>query len=275
MNPDSHLARRYHWHSTTVRDFVSEPHTAIVGQPRGEILNLVDARAKRAQSALLTIAKGPVASSLKDASKLVMPMHHDVRAKDVDLKRLGAVLALAHEQDLRDFPSLLLVEGLGPRTLQSLALIAEVIHGAPARFSDPARFSFAHGGKDGHPFPVPLKTYDESLRILRRSLEAARLGHTERLESFRRLDRLTRKVEEEREPLADFDAAIRHERAISSSIGGRTVFDDKMSKKAFLPPPQLSLFKVRATPDVDGFDGDLILIKSRAGLPASGHERQG
>jgi hypothetical protein len=121
-------------------------------------------------------------------------------------------------------------------------LIAEVVHGAPARFSDPARFSFAHGGKDGHPFPVPLKTYDESLRVLRRSLESARLGHTEKLEGFRRLDRLTRKVDEESEPLADFDAAIRHERAISSSVGGRTVFEDKTRKKASIPTLQLALF---------------------------------
>jgi hypothetical protein len=241
MNPDSHLARRYHWHSASVRDFVSAPHTAIVGQPQGEILNLVDTRAAKAQNALLNIAKGPLTSSLNDARRLVMPVHPDVRAKDVDLKRLGAVLAVAHEQELRDFASLLLVEGLGPRTLQSLALIAEVVHGAPARFSDPARFSFAHGGKDGHPFPVPLKTYDESLGVLRRSLEAARLGHTEKLEGFRRLDRLTRNVEEEREPLADFDAAIRHERAISSSVGGRTVFDDKTSK-APNPTSQLGLF---------------------------------
>jgi uncharacterized protein len=225
-----------------VRDFVSAPHTAIVGQPQGEILNLVDPRAQKAQSALLTIAKEPVASALSEARKLVMPRHHDVGARDVDLKRLGAVLAVAHEQDLRDFASLLLVEGLGPRTLQSLALIAEVVHGAPARFSDPARFSFAHGGKDGHPFPVPLKTYDESLGVLRRSLAAARLGHTEKLEGFRRLDRLTRKVEEEREPLADFDAAIRHERTISSSIGGRTVFDGKRQKKGSIATSQLGLF---------------------------------
>jgi hypothetical protein len=159
--------------------FRVRPHAAIVGRPQGEILNLVDARAKKAQIALLTIAKEPITSALNEARKLVMPMHHDVRAKDVDLKQLGAVLAGAHEQDLRDFASLLLVEGLGPRTLQSLALIAEVVHGTPARFSDPARFSFAHGSKDEHPFPVPLKTYDESLGVLRYSLEAARLGHAE------------------------------------------------------------------------------------------------
>jgi len=242
MNPENHLARRYHWHSATVRDFVSEPHTAIVGKPQGEILNLVDARAVKAQDALLAIAKSPITNALNDARRLVMPMHHDVRGEDVDLKRLGAVLAVAHEQDLQDFASLLLVEGIGPRTLQSLALIAEVVHGASSRFSDPARFSFAHGGKDGHPFPVPLKTYDESLAVLRRSLDAARLGHTEKLEGFRRLDQLTRSVEAEREPLADFDAAIAHERTISASIGGRTVLDDKAAHKRSAQTSQLNLF---------------------------------
>jgi hypothetical protein len=210
-----------------VRDFVCDPHTAIVGEPQGEILNLVDARAAKAQGALLTIAKEPIELTLGEARRLTMPMHHNVRAKDVDLKRLGAVLAVAHEHPLRDFASLLLVEGLGPRTLQSLALIAEVVHGAPSRFSDPARFSFAHGGKDGHPFPVPLKTYDESLAVLRRALEAARLGHTEKVGGFKRLDRLTRSVEEDRQPFADFDATLEHERRISRSVGGRTVFDDR------------------------------------------------
>jgi hypothetical protein len=203
----------------------------------------VDARAEKAQHALLTIANQPVTSVLNDARKLTMPMHHDVRAEDVDLKRWGAVLSVAHEQELHDFASLLLVEGLGPRTLQSLALIAEVVHGAPARFSDPARFSFAHGGKDGHPFSVPLNTYDESLGVLRRSLEAARLGHTEKLEGFRRLDRLTRKVEEEREPLADFDAVLKHENTISPSIGGRTVYDGKRLKERSALTQQLNLFR--------------------------------
>lgn len=242
MNEASHLARRYHWHSNSVRDFVSEPHTAIIGQPQGTILNLVDARSVPAQSALLAISREPVESSLQEARKLVMPSHHDVRPADVDLKRLGAVLAVAHEQELRDFASLLLVEGLGPRTLQSLALIAEVVHGAPSRFSDPARFSFAHGGKDGHPFRVPLKTYDESLSVLHRSLEAARLDHTEKIEGFRRLDRLTRAVEDQREPLADFAAAISHERAMSSSLGGRTVFGDRPPAKKRPASRQLSLF---------------------------------
>lgn len=242
MNSENRSARRYHWHSTTVRDFVSDPHTAIVGKPQGEILNLVDARSGRAQQALLAMAKEPIDTTLDEARKLSMPAHHDVRAKDVDLKRLGAVLAVAHLEELRNFASFLLLEGLGPRTLQSLALIAEVVHGAPSRFSDPARFSFAHGGKDGHPFPVPLKTYDESLAVLRRSLEAARLGHTEKVEGFKRLDRLTRTVEREGSPLADFSAAVEHERRISPSVGGRTVFDDRPRRGHNKATGQMSLF---------------------------------
>jgi len=242
MNEANRLARRYHWHSAAVRDFVSDPHTAIVGKPQGTILNLVDARANKAQHALLEIAHQPIECSLDQVRKLVMPAHHDVRPADVDLKRLGAVLAVAHEQDLREFASFLLVEGLGPRTLQSLALVAEVVHGAPSRFADPARFSFAHGGKDGHPFPVPLKTYDESLSVLRRALDAAKLGHTEKLEGFRRLDKLTRNVENNLDPVADFTAALNHERQISPSLNGRTVFDDKPSKKKLSQKRQLSLF---------------------------------
>ena len=204
-------------------------------------MNLVDARASRAQHVLLSITRDPIETSLGEARKLTMPAHHDVRAKDVDLRRLGAVLAVAHEQDLRDFASFLLLEGLGPRTLQSLALIAEVVHGAPSRFSDPARFSFAHGGKDGHPFPVPLKTYDESLAVLRRSLDAARLNHTEKVQGFKRLDELTRTIETERQPLADFHATIRHEHGISSSLAGRTVFDDHV-KRRNVATNQRSLF---------------------------------
>src|SRR5690606_28813704 len=135
-----------------------EPHTAIVGERAGMIRNLVDRRALPAQDALLTIARDDPSRTLAEARRLVAPRHHDVRAENVDLKRLGAVLAVAHEKPLRDFASFLLLEGLGPRTLQALALVAEVIHGTPTRFSDPARFSFALGGKDRYPFPVPLKT---------------------------------------------------------------------------------------------------------------------
>jgi len=227
LNDRTGMARRYHWHSATVRDFVDEPHTAIVGENQGVILNLVHAQAKPAQFALLDIAHEKPLTILSAARHLVMPAHHEVRARNIDLKRLGSVLAVAYERDLHDFAELLLLENLGPRTLQSLALIAEVVHGAPSRFSDPARFSFAHGGKDRHPFPVPLKTYDESLNFLRTSLDAAKVGDKEKLEGFRRLERFARAIETQLAPKANFDAAIAHENVISPSLDGRSVFDDK------------------------------------------------
>lgn len=239
LNDASGLARRYHWHSASVRDFVNEPHTAIVGESQGTIMNLVDARADRAQHALLEIANEHPEKTLSEARYLRLPAHHEVRAKNVDLKRLGAVLAVAYERGLHDFAELLLLEKLGPRTLQSLALVAEVVHGAPSRFNDPARFSFAHGGKDGHPAPVPLKTYDESLNFLRHSLQAAKLGHTEKLDGFRRLDGFVRAVETRLKPTADFDAIVRHENAISPSLNGRTVLDDR---RRSANPRQGSLF---------------------------------
>jgi uncharacterized protein len=243
MNEQSGMARRYHWHSATVRDFTSEPHAGIVGEPQGMITNLVDARAKVAQQAMLEIVEQLPETTLHEAQKLVMPAHHAVRPENVDLKRLGAVLAVAYEREFRDFASLLLLEQLGPRTLQSLALIAEVVHGAPTRFSDPARFSFAHGGKDGHPFPVPLKTYDDSLSVLRRSLEAARIGHSDKMDGFRRLDEFVRKVEESTSPKANFERAMQREKDISVSLGGRTVFDDKKKTHSSRGQQQMSLFE--------------------------------
>lgn len=226
MNEQTRLARRYHWHSPQVRDFVSEPHTAIVGASQGTIRNLIDRRAGPAQDALLTIAHDDPVKTLAEVRRLEMPAHHDVRREDVNAKRLGAVLALAHERDLRDFASFLLLEQLGPRTLQSLSLIAEVVHGAPTRFEDPARFAFAHGGKDGHPFPVPLKVYDDSIGVLRRTLSASKVGHSEKLDGMKRLDKLARAVEQGRDPFADVDRTIGRERAMSREYGGRTVFDD-------------------------------------------------
>ena len=231
MNEASRLARRYHWHSAAVKDFTCEPHTGIVGEQAGVIQNLVDQHAKPAQDALLTIAGENPQRTLSEVMKMRMPAHHDVRAKDVDLKRLGAVLAVSYQQKLQDFASLLLVENLGPRTLQSLALIAEVIHGTPTRFTDPARFSFAHGGKDRHPFPVPLKTYDESISVLRRSLDAARVGDTDKIDGMKRLEKFVRSVEKKYAPEADFDAVMEHEHAISASLDGRSVFDDIKTRR--------------------------------------------
>ena len=154
---------------------------------------------------------------------IVMPFHHDVRAEDVDLKRLGGVLATAYESDPKDFESLLLTPGLGPRTLQSLTLVSEVINGTPSRFRDPARFSFAHGGKDGHPFPVPLRIYDESIRILGDAIEKSRMGYTEKSDCINRLHKTQLAIEENCDPRADFDAVLEHEKLNLPGWEGRTI----------------------------------------------------
>jgi hypothetical protein len=230
LNERRATARRYHWHCEAVRDFTCEPHTAIVGESSGVIRNLVAREAAPAQQAMLAVAGEHPDRTLHELRSWSAPRHHDVRVEDLDLTRLGAVLAVAYERNLRDFASLLLVERLGPRTLQALALVPEVIHGTPTRFTDPARFSFAHGGKDGHPFPVPLKTYDETIAVLRRGLERAKVGQTDRLDGMRRLDRFVRALEARAATEVDFDAAIAHEHRISPSLDGRTVFDDAMPK---------------------------------------------
>ena len=156
---------------------------------------------------------------------IVLPAHHEVRKEDVDLKRLGGVLATAYESQPEDFESLLLTPGLGPRTLQSLTLVSEVIHGTPSRFTDPARFSFAHGGKDGHPFPVPLKIYDESIRVLQDSIEKSKLGYNDKSDCLNRLHRTALNIERQCAPQADFEATLAREHKHSKEWGGRTVAD--------------------------------------------------
>lgn len=156
---------------------------------------------------------------------IVLPAHHEVRKEDVDLKRLGGVLATAYESQPKDFESLLLTPGLGPRTLQSLTLVSEVIHGTPSRFTDPARFSFAHGGKDGHPFPVPLKIYDESIRVLQDSIEKSKLGYNDKSDCLNRLHRTALNIERQCAPQADFEATLAREHQHSKEWGGRTVAD--------------------------------------------------
>ena len=225
MNENTALARRYHWHSATVRDFTADPHTGIVGEHQGEIMNLVDGNARPAQLALLDIVQQKPVNTIQEAHRLVVPTRHDVRASDLDLKRLGAVLAVAYERDFHDFAELLLLEKLGARTLQTLAMIAEVVHGTPTRFTDPARFSFALGGKDRQPFPVPLKTYDESLSVLSSALDAAKLGDSDKIAGFERLHKFVKAIEERCNPQADFPAVLKHEEKISPALGGRSVFD--------------------------------------------------
>jgi hypothetical protein len=199
MNPSRRQARRYHWLRSRAGSFVDAPHAAIEGRPQPEpIVNLADAGAAPARAAeLALIADGGSAAiaELGRAPHLRMPAHHDVRPENFDLRRLRATLAAAAERGPSDFAELLLVPGVGARTVLALALVAEVLHGAPSRFRDPARFSFAHGGKDGHPFPVPLGVYDRTIAVMRDAVARAKLGNDERLAALRRLDHQSRALE--------------------------------------------------------------------------------
>jgi len=223
MSDASSTARRYHWHSDSLTSFVDDPHTSIYGKNTGMILNMADKQADGSRNGIMQIASEKPGYMLKEIQRLVLPSHHDVKAKDVDLKRLGAVLWLAHEKQPADFEDLLLLQGLGPRTLQSLALVSEVIHGTPSRFKDPARFSFAHGGKDGHPFPVPTKVYDETISTLQTAVYKAKLGQSETTEAIKRLTRVAQDAEKDFIPNANFDKVIEEERKNSYKYGGRTV----------------------------------------------------
>jgi len=255
MNQYRREARRYHWLSENLESFLDSPHTAIEGRNQGNIVNLADARAARSrQMGLELVRAGPdrtiaVLRRLRESANptldlfppsaaeaekqeplrelaslphLRLPARHDVRVSDVVLKRLHGTLAAAAERGPRDFAELLLSPGVGARTVASLAFVAEVVHGTAARFSDPARFALAHGGKDGHPFPVPLRVYDETIRVLRSALDRAKLGQADRLAAVQRLDSQARALERVATG-ADFDTYLNAERARAHEYGGRTV----------------------------------------------------
>lgn len=241
MNTESRMARRYHWHSHHVKSFVEEPHSFIYGRNQGRILNLTDKKAIETRQGILTLSKDDPSRVLAEARKILMPTHHEVRACNVNLKRLGAMLTLAHERNVCDIEQLLLLEGAGPRTIQSLTLVSEIIHGTPSRFDDPARFSFAHGGKDGHPFPVPINTYDASIQLLQNALEKAKLGFKEKSEAIKNLMKVSQQRERDFVPNNNFEEVIERERSNSWRYGGRTVHG-----KASRPKEtnfQLRLFK--------------------------------
>ena len=242
MREGTATARRYHWHSASLSSFVNEPHTAVCGNNMGQILNLVSGEAMQTREGIVSIVQENPNKMLEEARHLVMPSHHEVRASNVDLKRLGSVLWLAQEKQTNRFEDLLLLEGLGPRTLQSLTLVSEVIHGTPSRFSDPARFSFAHGGKDGHPFPVPTKVYDETINTLRTAVDKAKLGHTEKQQAIKALTQMAQRAEENFVPNENFDASIEKERNESWKYGGKTVFGDAQPPKKKASNVQLRMF---------------------------------
>jgi hypothetical protein len=241
MDGDRKQARRYHWRSEGLKDFVDEPHSAIEGLGQGEIIDLTNCGAAASRSAQLDLLSniGPDGitkelSALTERGKpkpasaqpllpqLMMPAHHDVRPSDLVMRRLRGNLAAAANCAPNDFKGLLLVPGVGARTVRALAMVAEVVHGTPCRFSDPARFSFAHGGKDRHPFPVPLRVYDETIRVLKSAVRKARLGHEEELGALQRLDQQARQLERyARAP--SFDAVVDEEFRLSPSYGGKSV----------------------------------------------------
>jgi len=249
MNGDRRQARRYHWLSEGLQSFVDEPHAAIDGVDQGVIVNLTDRRAEASRCRQLDIlgelgpdgierqlarlehnrieSSGPQAQSV--LPHLVMPAHHDVRPEDIVTRRLHGNLAAAAERGPQDFSELLLVPGVGARTVRALAQVAEIVHGAPYRFSDPARFSVAHGGKDRHPYPVPLKVYDRTISVLKTAVHRAKLGRSEELAAIRRLDVQARQLERHVAG-PSVEALFADERVRSHEYGGCSVFGAE-------PPP--------------------------------------
>src|SRR3954453_16472482 len=237
MNGERKQARRYHWHSENFTSFVDAPHSAIDGPVQGEIVNLTDKRAATSRAAQLELLTelgperiiGELAALTGDVPAqgvlphLVMPAHHDVRASDVFSRRLHGTLAAAAERGPIDFPELLLTPGVGARTVRSLAMVAEVVHGAPYRFRDPARFSLAHGGKEREPYPVPIKVYDETIRGLKSAVQNAKLGRDEEMQALKRLDDQARRLERKAQG-PSLEAFVAAERAASPALDGRSVF---------------------------------------------------
>jgi len=242
MNGDRRQARRYHWLSEGLQSFVDSPHAAIEGRGQGQIINLADRRAARSRAGQLDLlnALGPDGLVREVAAiesrgvaptgpaqpllpHLVMPTHHDVRESDVNMRRLHGNLAAAADRGPKDFEELLLVPGVGARTVKALAMVAEVVHGTPCRFSDPARFSLAHGGKDRHPFPVPLRVYDETINVMKSAVQKGRLGREEELAALRRLDEQSRRMERYVTG-PDLKEIVAGEFRDSPGFGGRSVF---------------------------------------------------
>jgi len=243
MRGEEGQARRYHWLSEGLEDFVEDPHSGIEGESQGDILNLTDVRARASRTAQIELLDtlGPDGLA-KEAIRhersqmevaepqaqltlphLIMPGHDDVRPSDVVLTRLQGNLRAAAERGPKDFAELLQVPGVGARTVRALALVAEVVHGAPSRFTDPARFAFAHGGKDRHPFPVPIRVYDHTISVLKSAVSNAKIGKDDQLHALKRLDAESRRLEQFSEA-ANFERVVWEERIRSSSYGGRSIF---------------------------------------------------
>ncbi|HAA13834.1 MAG TPA: DUF763 domain-containing protein [Cytophagales bacterium] len=241
MEGNTGKARRYHWHSQKVKSFLADPHTAVCGDHQGDILNLVAGEAQPTQQAILEIAKERPEKILAEIPHMKLPCCHDVKAADVDLKRLGSVLWLAQEQATQGFEELLMLKGLGPRTLQSLTLVSEVIHGTLSRFQDPARFSFAHGSKSGYPFAVPTKIYDESISTLKSAVDRAKIGQTDKAKAIQSLSKIAQRAEEGFEPTGSLEDVKAEERKHAQEYRARQV-ERKSKPKPKRGGDQLEMF---------------------------------
>ncbi|HUV42329.1 MAG TPA: DUF763 domain-containing protein [Patescibacteria group bacterium] len=190
MQTKSHWARRYHWLSDDVADFVNEPHAGIASENRGEVLNLVDSKSKNNREITTKVAQQkPEKTSqiIKKLQKTKLPGRHQILISDINPQNLKKIFLSTYEQKPANFENLLGMKGVGSKTIRALALIAELVYGAPIATQDPARYSFAHGGKDGIPYPVDRKTYHQSIEYLREATNKAKLGYYEKLQALRRL----------------------------------------------------------------------------------------
>jgi hypothetical protein len=237
MNTVERMARRYHWLSSSLQSFSEEPHTSVCGVNQGLILNLTDRLATPAKTGIIELTRESPDKIMREAA-LILPRRHDVRAEDVNLRRLGAALILAHESGVADLESLLLLKDVGPRTVQSLTLVSEMIHGTPSRFADPARFTFAHGGKDGRPFPVPTRVYDETVAFMEDALGKARLGDRDKSDALRSLSSMAQEIEKNYTPDDFFERRLQYENDNAWRYGGKTVFGDAKPPQ----PRQLKLW---------------------------------
>src|SRR3954454_21413358 len=193
MSDETRTARRFHWLSEGVQSFVEEPQAAVCDDHRGVLVNFVAGESADARDAVVELAAQPpdrTIAALERADELVMPRRHELRLDDVNPRYLDRILMKTYERPPADFEELLGVQGLGPKTLRALALVSELVYGEQASTRDPARYAFAHGGKDGTPFPVDRETYDATIEVLNRALNSARVDRSERVKAFQRLARL-------------------------------------------------------------------------------------
>jgi hypothetical protein len=192
MNPEERMARRYHWLGDSVNDFVVEPHSAICCEKRSKALNMVSRKSEETRNISVEIARQNPEKTMREIISLKemnLPRRHTIMIQDINPQRIYSTLLRTYEHQPEDFEQLLGINGIGPKTIRALSLVSELIYGRPPDYTDPARFSFAHGGKDRTPFPVDRRTYDRSIEIMKKAVEAARIGQREKLEAIKRLAR--------------------------------------------------------------------------------------